>query len=183
MASDPTNLFDAQFNVQQIDPDGKKFDRVSRIVAHAPASEIKLSIDIAVDIYPMAGKRQFTLQLARTLHRDSAGAEEKRGKEEWRIDVPGNEGITADFDYVMHGKVRFLCVSFPHLSFDSACLHFIRARDLEMVLHPQSGVWRLASGVLSPCPRSSICSSSCAAEHSAVAVYDLAARTVQRHIA
>lgn len=104
MATDPTNLFDAQFNIQQIDPDGKKFDRVSRIVAHAPASDIQLSIDIAVDVYPMAGKRQFTLQLARTLHRQEG--EEKRGREEWRIDIPGNEGITADFDYVMHGKVR-----------------------------------------------------------------------------
>jgi len=27
MASDPTNLFDASFTVQRIDPDGKKFDR------------------------------------------------------------------------------------------------------------------------------------------------------------
>ncbi len=77
---------------------------------------MKLSIDIATDIYPMQNKPSFTLQLASTLHRDLDGAGgaaggaggtagARRDHEAWRIDVPGNEGISADFDYVMHGKV------------------------------------------------------------------------------
>ncbi|KDN46971.1 RNA polymerase [Tilletiaria anomala UBC 951] len=116
MASDPTNIFDAQFSVSKIDPDGKKFDRVSRIEAYSQASDIKLSIDIATDIYSMVNRPNFTLQLATQLQRGTGnedvdqqgdgGAGAAQGRPEaWRIDVPGNEGISADFDYVMYGKI------------------------------------------------------------------------------
>lgn len=95
---------------------------MSRIEAEAAAQGTKLSIDIATDIYPMANRPQFFLQLASKLHRgstdavatDTAGQSGMNGvdgarkeHEAWRIDIPGNEGISADFDYVMHGKVCF----------------------------------------------------------------------------
>ena len=86
---------------------------------------MKLSIDIATEIYPIAHRKTFTLQLAYTLQpeSDSSGAEEGDAAkiEPWRIDVPGNEGISEGFDYVMHGKVRHLKASRHPCAEGAAC--------------------------------------------------------------
>lgn len=115
---DPTNLFDTQFVVNQIDPDGKKFDRVSRIIASSPSLEMTLSIDVAVDIWPVSEGQQLTFQLASTLKKEAASktdgaadgdqvdaAAQAAERDAWRLDQPGNGGIADDFDYVMYGKV------------------------------------------------------------------------------
>ena len=60
------SLFDSQFTVTQIDPDGKKFDRgtllltVSRVIAHSSTLDMTLSLDIATDIYPVHVGQQLT---------------------------------------------------------------------------------------------------------------------------
>ncbi|EPQ26734.1 uncharacterized protein PFL1_05713 [Pseudozyma flocculosa PF-1] len=115
---DPTNIFDTQFVVDKIDPDGKKFDRVSRIIATSPSLDMNLSIDIATDIWPVSEGQQLTFQLASTLRKDSAiksTGQEGEGNQDasavaaerdaWRLDMPGNGGIADDFDYVMYGKI------------------------------------------------------------------------------
>ncbi|KAN0062714.1 DNA-directed RNA polymerases I, II, and III subunit RPABC3 [Thecaphora frezii] len=115
---DPTNIFDTQFVVDKIDPDGKKFDRVSRIIATSPSLDMNLSIDIATDIWPVSVGQQLTFQLASTLKKDSAiksTGQEGEGlqdasavaaeRDAWRLDMPGNGGIADDFDYVMYGKI------------------------------------------------------------------------------
>ncbi|PWN29021.1 RNA polymerase [Jaminaea rosea] len=100
-------LFDAQFQVKAIDPDGKKFDRVSRIVASSTTLEMDLSLDVATDIYPISPSQSFSLQLVSTLH--PSGGEEgatqttaANGKEVWR---DGAGGLAEDWDYVMYGKI------------------------------------------------------------------------------
>lgn len=124
---DPTNLFDTQFVVTQIDPDGKKFDRVSRIMANSPSLDMTLSIDIAVDIWPVLEGQQLTFQLASTLKKDPASmvklesgghdvgdqdaASQAAERDAWRLDQPGNGGIADDFDYVMYGKVSPLALT------------------------------------------------------------------------
>ncbi|TKY88782.1 hypothetical protein EX895_002413 [Sporisorium graminicola] len=115
---DPTNLFDTQFVVSQIDPDGKKFDRVSRIIASSPSLEMSLSIDIATDVWPVTEGQQLTFQLASTLKKETAAtkvegadgetqdaAAQAAERDAWRLDQPGNGGIADDFDYVMYGKI------------------------------------------------------------------------------
>ncbi|EST09415.1 RNA polymerase, Rpb8 [Kalmanozyma brasiliensis GHG001] len=116
---DPTNLFDTQFVVNQIDPDGKKFDRVSRIIASSPSLEMTLSIDIATDVWPVSEGQQLTFQLASTLKKETAASKLADGadgetqdaasqaaeRDAWRLDQPGNGGIADDFDYVMFGKI------------------------------------------------------------------------------
>ncbi|SNX82007.1 related to RPB8 - DNA-directed RNA polymerase I, II, III 16 KD subunit [Melanopsichium pennsylvanicum] len=112
---DPTNLFDTQFVVNQIDPDGKKFDRVSRIIASSPSLEMTLSIDIATDVWPISEGQQLTFQLASTLKKDTKtegadgdtqdAAAQAAERDAWRLDQPGNGGIADDFDYVMYGKI------------------------------------------------------------------------------
>ncbi|WFD34901.1 DNA-directed RNA polymerases I, II, and III subunit RPABC3 [Malassezia cuniculi] len=98
------SLFDTQFNVTQIDPDGKKFDRVSRIIAHSPTLDMTLSVDIATDIYPVTVGQQLTFQLVSSLHRQKAG-DEASDRESWRLDQPGAQGIAEEYDYVMYGKI------------------------------------------------------------------------------
>ncbi|CAO1631658.1 unnamed protein product [Parajaminaea phylloscopi] len=112
-------LFDAQFQIKAIDPDGKKFDRVSRIVASSTTLDMELSLDIATDIYPMTSTQSFSLQLVSTLHPNStsagngangAGAGQEgtsntttaSGKEVWR---DGAGGLAEEWDYVMYGKI------------------------------------------------------------------------------
>lgn len=115
---DPTNLFDTQFVVSQIDPDGKKFDRVSRIIATSPSLDMTLSIDIATDIWPVTEGQQLTFQLASTLKKETSSAKpdgvdgetqdaaaQAAERDAWRLDQPGNGGIADDFDYVMYGKI------------------------------------------------------------------------------
>ncbi|PWN53150.1 RNA polymerase [Violaceomyces palustris] len=119
---DPTNIFDTQFVIDKIDPDGKKFDRVSRIIGTSASLDMKLSLDIATDIWPVSEGQQLTFQLASTLKKDSAAGGRLNGvngsgeaaedpaasaaeKDAWRLDQPGSGGIADDFDYVMYGKI------------------------------------------------------------------------------
>ncbi|WFD48316.1 DNA-directed RNA polymerases I, II, and III subunit RPABC3 [Malassezia furfur] len=98
------SLFDTQFVVQQIDPDGKKFDRVSRIIASSSMLDMTLSIDIATDIYPIHVGQQLTFQLVSSLRREKGDGEEVQAdRDAWRGD--GGDDLSADFDYVMYGKI------------------------------------------------------------------------------
>lgn len=72
---------------------------VSRIIASSTTLEMELSLDVAVDIYPISPSQSFSLQLVSTLH-PGGNADEK--KEVWR---DGAGGIAEEWDYVMHGKV------------------------------------------------------------------------------
>ncbi|MCO5613852.1 hypothetical protein L7F22_068130 [Adiantum nelumboides] len=92
-------LFDSQFTVKAIDPDGKKFDRVSRIVAHSSSLSMDMSLDIATDIYPVSASQNLTVVIASTLGRGEATED----SEAWRIDKPS--GLADEYDYVMYGKV------------------------------------------------------------------------------
>ncbi|PWN35263.1 RNA polymerase [Meira miltonrushii] len=92
-------LFDSQFTVKAIDPDGKKFDRVSRIVAHSSSLSMDMSIDIATDIYPVSANQNLTVVIASTLGRGDSTED----SEAWRIDKAS--GLADEYDYVMYGKV------------------------------------------------------------------------------
>lgn len=83
---------------------------VSRVVASSTTLEMDLSLDVAVDIYPLTASQSFSFQLVSTLHPNGdaaeggaeAGAGSKAGKEVWRH---GAGGIAEEWDYVMYGKV------------------------------------------------------------------------------
>lgn len=105
------SLFDSQFTITQIDPDGKKFDRgtslltVSRVIAHSSTLDMTLSLDIATDIYPVHVGQQLTFQLTSSLHRQKT-SDDTADRESWRLEQPGAQGIAEEYDYVMYGKVR-----------------------------------------------------------------------------
>ncbi|KAL0046207.1 hypothetical protein WJX82_005581 [Trebouxia sp. C0006] len=59
------------FEVLEKDPDGKRFDKVSRIRAHSDMYEMDLLLDINSDLYPVDVADKFSLALSTTLHRNN----------------------------------------------------------------------------------------------------------------
>ncbi|CAE7218230.1 unnamed protein product [Rhizoctonia solani] len=96
-------LFDDLFTITDIDMDGKKYDRVSRLVATSANLGMHLTLDFNHEIYPLKVDEKFTLVLASTLAR--GGAEAIEGKDVWRPDGKGQQGLEEDYEYVMHGYI------------------------------------------------------------------------------
>uniref|UniRef100_A0A0A9GQQ1 Pco144871 n=1 Tax=Arundo donax TaxID=35708 RepID=A0A0A9GQQ1_ARUDO len=63
-------LFEGVFEVTGINPDGKKFDKVSRIEAHSEQFDMDMQLDVATHVYPMATHNKFTMVLTATLNLD-----------------------------------------------------------------------------------------------------------------
>ncbi|TVU44135.1 hypothetical protein EJB05_03568, partial [Eragrostis curvula] len=85
------------FVVKNINPDGKKFDKVSRIVAEG--SGMYMQLDVATDIYPMKVDQKFTMALASTLNLDGST------DTGYYTQVAGRETLADKFEYVMQGKL------------------------------------------------------------------------------
>ena len=60
-------LFEDIFDVKDIDPEGKKFDRVSRLHCESESFKMDLILDINSWIYPMDLADKFRLVLASSL--------------------------------------------------------------------------------------------------------------------
>lgn len=76
--------FSSIFEIQEIDPHGKKFDRVSRIIATSELNQ--LTLDVNTEIYPLAANERLTLVLV-------------------TVEDSESTGFMDDYDYVMHGKI------------------------------------------------------------------------------
>ncbi|KAH9276070.1 hypothetical protein BASA83_001343 [Batrachochytrium salamandrivorans] len=105
-------LFQDIFEIADIDPHGKKFDRVSRIIATSENIDMGVTIDINTEIYPLKTAEKFTLALATTLALDGVSVDTTK-KQPWRdpafaTPVSGTtsaKSLADDYDYVMYGKV------------------------------------------------------------------------------
>jgi len=113
MTSSKSNIvFDDIFTIKKIDPDGKKFDRVSRLLAESRNYSMALTLDYNSEIYPLDVGQNVVLALASSLAREPAGtqdaatvAEEDRDRDVWRPDGKGRRGFEDEYDYVMYGRV------------------------------------------------------------------------------
>ncbi|KAJ4751453.1 hypothetical protein LUZ62_085858 [Rhynchospora pubera] len=91
-------LFEDIFILQRLDPDGKKFDKVTRIEAKSEQFDMYMQLDINTEIYPMRVGEKFTMVLAPTLNLD--------GTPDSGYFLQGNrKTLTDKFEYVMHGKL------------------------------------------------------------------------------
>lgn len=101
--------FDDTFSVKEVDPEGKKFDRVSRVRCKSENYEVDMLLDIASDIYPLRKEERFHCVLSPTLQPMSTskgGSALASYREELQYDPSKGTGPLADkFDYVMYGKV------------------------------------------------------------------------------
>lgn len=93
-----TLLFEDIFSITQLDPDGKKFDKVSRIVAHSEQFDMDVLLDVNIDIYPLHVGEKFTLALASTLSLDGT-------LDDGTFDQSRRKSLADKYEYVMYGKV------------------------------------------------------------------------------
>jgi DNA-directed RNA polymerase I, II, and III subunit RPABC3 len=91
-------LFEDLFVVTKLNPEGKKFDKVNRLVARAETHEVDLTLDVASDHCALREADRFTLTLASTL--DPSGRPDDGS---W--DPSGGESLLDRYDYGMAGKV------------------------------------------------------------------------------
>lgn len=92
-------LFEDIFNVKDIDPEGKKFDRVSRLHCESESFKMDLILDVNTWLYPMDLGDKFRLVLATTLREDGYP-----DNGDWN--PMETEGSRADsFEYVMYGRI------------------------------------------------------------------------------
>lgn len=111
-------LFEDIFNVKDMDPEGKKFDRVSRLHCESESFKMDLILDINSWLYPMELGDKFRLVLATTLREDGYPGmsniilyNSKLKSSSVRADSgeynpQETEGTRADsFEYVMFGKI------------------------------------------------------------------------------
>ncbi|CAM9691416.1 unnamed protein product [Choristocarpus tenellus] len=95
-------LFEDIFEVNRLNPDGKKFDRVNRLSCRGVTYDMDLLLDINCEIYKVKEADRLTLMLASTL--DISGK-----PDDGTYRPLGDEVTLADkFEYVMHGRI-FKC--------------------------------------------------------------------------
>ncbi|EFJ45412.1 hypothetical protein VOLCADRAFT_82285 [Volvox carteri f. nagariensis] len=102
MARSQPILFEDVFDVVDKDPDGKKFDSVSRFICHSDLYEMDLHIDLNVELFPLQRNDKFSLVLAWTLNLDATPGSEKYDA---FPAISGRRTLMDNYDYVMYGKV------------------------------------------------------------------------------
>ncbi|XP_038710662.1 DNA-directed RNA polymerases II, IV and V subunit 8B [Tripterygium wilfordii] len=91
-------IFEDIFVVDKLDPDGKKFDKVTRIESRSQNLDMFMHLDVNTEIYPMREGDKFTMALAHTLNLD--------GTPDTGYYTQGGRKTLADkYEYVMHGKL------------------------------------------------------------------------------
>ncbi|KAB2032215.1 hypothetical protein ES319_D05G357000v1 [Gossypium barbadense] len=90
-------LFEDIFLVDKLDPDGKKFDKVTRIEARSQNCDMYMHLDVNTEIYPMHVGDKFTMALAHTLNLD--------GTPDTGYYTPGRKSLADKYEYIMHGKL------------------------------------------------------------------------------
>ncbi|KAI8469993.1 MAG: RNA polymerase [Monoraphidium minutum] len=91
------------FDVQKKDPDGRKFDKVSRYVLKSDLYEFEVTLDINIDIFPLQVGEKVNLCLSHTIHKD--GTAETGKYDKTFPTFTKKETLLDSYDYVMHGKV------------------------------------------------------------------------------
>lgn len=93
-------VFEEKFKVARVNPDGRKYQRVSRIVCKSLESDTEVTVDINSDIFPVTESEKLTVALARTLSLDG-----EPERDAYDHTVYHRETAMSAYDYVMHGRV------------------------------------------------------------------------------
>ncbi|KAI9081619.1 hypothetical protein K1719_036505 [Acacia pycnantha] len=83
-------LFDDIFKVEEVDPDGKKYDKVSRIVAKSEKCDMYMLLDVHTELYPLTKNERFLMVLSPSLVLNTKD---------------GKVSIQDKFEYIMHGRL------------------------------------------------------------------------------
>ncbi|KAE9620924.1 hypothetical protein Lal_00019103 [Lupinus albus] len=83
-------LFDDIFKVEALNPDGQKYDKVSRVVAQSEKCGMYMLLDVNTEIYPMNKDERFLMVLSPSLVLNTED---------------GPVSIQDKFEYIMHGRL------------------------------------------------------------------------------
>ncbi len=97
-------LLEDIFDVKDIDKDGKKFDKVSRIFCESESFKMGLILDIHAQIYPLSKGEKFRLVLTKSLLNEGNGEDDDEDAAE-ELDGRLDNSKMAEFDYVCYGKI------------------------------------------------------------------------------
>ncbi|KAI8913220.1 RNA polymerase [Gorgonomyces haynaldii] len=92
-------VFSGVFEVTDIDPHGKKFDLVSRIVGNSDSVDMELTLDVNTEIYPIEINDKLTFVLVTSLEGKSTDPTQKQPYKHLE------KSLADDYEYVMYGKV------------------------------------------------------------------------------
>jgi DNA-directed RNA polymerase I, II, and III subunit RPABC3 len=95
--ADSAVLFEDIFDVSKLNPDGKKFERVSRVVARGQTYEVDLVLDVASEVYPLRVGDKFTMTLVSTLRLDGTPDEDVYNQD-------GKPTLLDQYEYGMCGR-------------------------------------------------------------------------------
>ncbi|CCH44248.1 DNA-directed RNA polymerase [Wickerhamomyces ciferrii] len=94
-------LFDDIFNITDVD--AARYNKVSRINGtSSTSSDIKITLDINSDLFPVTSGEALTITLASSLALDDKN---KDTTGSWRAPKAGEKSLADDYDYVMYGTV------------------------------------------------------------------------------
>ncbi|XP_066366276.1 DNA-directed RNA polymerases II, IV and V subunit 8B-like [Miscanthus floridulus] len=92
------HLFEDTFIVTRLDPDGKKFDKVSRVEARSEQLDMYMQLDVATDVYPVCAGEKFNMVLVPTLNLDGT-------PDTGYYTQAGRKTLADNYEYVMQGKL------------------------------------------------------------------------------
>uniref|UniRef100_A0A9I9DES0 DNA-directed RNA polymerases II and V subunit 8A-like n=1 Tax=Cucumis melo TaxID=3656 RepID=A0A9I9DES0_CUCME len=108
-------LFNDVFKVKCVNPDGKKYDKVSRIDARSEKLSMSMLLDVNTEIYPIDEGEKLLMVLSPTLNYDGSPVTSykdqalpflfalfKRPDKEKLLE--GKKSLADKFEYIMHGK-------------------------------------------------------------------------------
>ena len=91
-------VFNDTFKVTAVDPDGKKFDRVSRLVCTGNTYSMKLTIDVHSEFFKCKTDDRIVMTLTSTIKPNGEpGAD--------FYEPPKGPTLLDDYEYAMHGQV------------------------------------------------------------------------------
>lgn len=93
-------LFTDIFDVSVVNPEGKKFERVNRLVCRGETLDAELTLDVASEAYDLRAGDKFTLTLASTLRLDG---QPEASPDEYNQD--GKPSLLDSYEYGMCGRV------------------------------------------------------------------------------
>lgn len=96
-------LFDDIFNITDVD--SARYNKVSRIVGSSTtSSDIKITLDINSDLFPVKTNDSLTITLASSLSLEE-DSNPQTSTTSWRPPKSGEKSLADDYDYVMYGTV------------------------------------------------------------------------------
>tara|TARA_B110000971_G_C19566673_1_gene301201 strand:- start:52 stop:357 length:306 start_codon:yes stop_codon:yes gene_type:complete len=95
--SSSLSLFEDQFNVSVMNPEGKKFESVNRVQAVGLTYGVNILLDVNCDLFKCKVGEGLSICLASTLDLDG-------GRDDGVWDQRGETNLANNYEYVMYGE-------------------------------------------------------------------------------